>query len=1213
MRINLPRPGLQLKIVAWSFIPTALILFGVAVFILFFFQATLEALTIENNRETTEVMAKQIGAELAALTEELNAVARTPELLGGDVARTRAILQAAARDLADFDGGLVIFNSEGLIVAAEPPRAASSPEDWSGDPFFRQMFVSSGPVVSDIFTDRVQAVPVVGLAVPFRSADGRALGALAGLMRVDPSAALTRRLSSFRTWFSTDAYDLVHPGAVKSTRIVDHNGRIVFHSEASQVGRDVSSESVVQAVVAGKHGPVSTAEFRNQPVVTYFVPVPNTGWGFLVEQERSAVIQFYQRYFQLQTVLFALALIVPAGLVAFGVRHITEPIRQVTAASRRIAAGDLAQQVQVQTGDELEELADQFNGMSAQVRESVTALEEREERLALVIQATNDGIWDWDLLTDQVYFSPRWKAMLGYADDEIGNNFDEWRRRVHPDDLPRALALIEDYIQGRTTCYELEHRLQHKDGSYRWVLARGISLRASDGKPCRMVGSHTDITDRKRIEETLQQRLAFERLITGISTEFINLAPDQVDQGIVRALQTIGQFAGVDRSYVFLLSGDGATMDNTHEWCAPGIESFITRLKAVPVDAFPWLMQRLVQLQVVHVPRLDSLPDEASAEKQEFDREKIQSLINVPVAYRGRLVGFLGLDAVRVAKSWSDDTIALLRIVGEIFANALEHKREALENREAQQALERSEARFRSMFEHAPVGMVLTDGPVHKVNRAAQEIIGYTEDEIAHMGPLEYIHPEDWAVDEKLHAESEAGARERYQMEKRYIHRDGRTVWSRFTHAILRDEQKQPLLHIAVLEDITAERKAQAEKREAYESLERRVQERTRELAALNSIAGVVSQSLELKEIMRAALEQTIQVCGMDAGAAYELEEQTHTFVLAAAQGLSEEFAHSMGARVPVPAALPSRKLDIDRPLTWQVAQDYPESKAKQGVLREGLQSLFTVPLVAKGKIVGSLAFGSKTPRLLTTEESALLLAAGRQVGIAVDNARLYKQAQRTATTAERSRLARELHDSVTQSLYSVMLYAEAAGRSLADKEIAEAGDFLHELRDTAQDALREMRLLIFELRPPTLEKDGLIGALRKRLSAVEGRGGIQTELQVNGDRLAEQLPFAWQEALYHIVQEALNNVIRHAHARSVQVSLQFSESAIQLQVSDDGIGFDPENPSETSGLGLRGMRERVQRLGGAVQFASAPGQGTKVMVAVPTGIDRHEPTGGQP
>ncbi len=98
------------------------------------------------------------------------------------------------------------------------------------------------------------------------------------------------------------------------------------------------------------------------------------------------------------------------------------------------------------------------------------------------------------------------------------------------------------------------------------------------------------------------------------------------------------------------------------------------------------------------------------------------------------------------------------------------------------------------------------------------------------------------------------------------------------------------------------------------------------------------------------------------------------------------------------------------------------------------------------------------------------------------------------ATTAERSRLARELHDSVTQSLYSVMLFAEAGARALADRETGEAGDFLKELRDTAQDALREMRLLIFELRPSTLEKDGLIAALRTSLNAVEGRGGMKTE-----------------------------------------------------------------------------------------------------------------------
>jgi signal transduction histidine kinase len=144
------------------------------------------------------------------------------------------------------------------------------------------------------------------------------------------------------------------------------------------------------------------------------------------------------------------------------------------------------------------------------------------------------------------------------------------------------------------------------------------------------------------------------------------------------------------------------------------------------------------------------------------------------------------------------------------------------------------------------------------------------------------------------------------------------------------------------------------------------------------------------------------------------------------------------------------------------------------------------------------------------------------------------------------------------------------------------------------------MRLLIFELRPPTLEKDGLIGALRTRLNAVEGRGGMKAQLQVSDDRLAEQLPYSLQEALYHIVQEALNNVIRHAHAQSVGVCLELAENAIQLRVSDDGIGFDPQNADESSGLGLRGMRERVQRIGGSVQITSAPGKGTRVTVSVP-------------
>ena len=129
-----------------------------------------------------------------------------------------------------------------------------------------------------------------------------------------------------------------------------------------------------------------------------------------------------------------------------------------------------------------------------ELKQMTEALREREERYALVIKGSNDGIWDWDLHTNDVYFSPRWKSMLGYADDELPNRYEQWERRLHPEDASRALNEVRAYLDGERPAFALEHRLQHKDGSYRWTLARGIALLDDEGRPYRMLGSHTDIT-----------------------------------------------------------------------------------------------------------------------------------------------------------------------------------------------------------------------------------------------------------------------------------------------------------------------------------------------------------------------------------------------------------------------------------------------------------------------------------------------------------------------------------------------------------------------------------------------------------------------------------------------------------------------------------------------------------------------------------------------
>jgi PAS domain S-box-containing protein len=128
-----------------------------------------------------------------------------------------------------------------------------------------------------------------------------------------------------------------------------------------------------------------------------------------------------------------------------------------------------------------------------------------EERLALVIQGSSDGVWDWDLTANEVYFSSRWKSMLGYAENEVEHRFSAWERLLHPADRERALASVQAYLAGQTSTFELEHRLRHKDGSYRWILSRGFALRDASGKPVRMAGSHVDLTVRKETEEQLRR------------------------------------------------------------------------------------------------------------------------------------------------------------------------------------------------------------------------------------------------------------------------------------------------------------------------------------------------------------------------------------------------------------------------------------------------------------------------------------------------------------------------------------------------------------------------------------------------------------------------------------------------------------------------------------------------------------------------------------
>jgi len=281
-------------------------------------------------------------------------------------------------------------------------------------------------------------------------------------------------------------------------------------------------------------------------------------------------------------------------------------------------------------------------------------------------------------------------------------------------------------------------------------------------------------------------------------------------------------------------------------------------------------------------------------------------------------------------------------------------------------------------------------------------------------------------------------------------------------------------------------------------------------------------------------------------------------------------------AKTGQPALIPD--VSLDPRYVWMESSD--------------TRSELTVPIIIREQIVGVLDVQSDRLNSFSEVDVELMQALANQAGVAIQNARLYERARHVAVMEERQRLARELHDSVTQSLYGVSLYAQAAEGQFAQGDMEKVARYLQDIKNTALDSLADMRLLIHELRPPLLEKEGLVRTLQSRLYAVENRAGIKTELSTN---LAARLPLSMEEDLFRIATEALNNALKHARPGRIRLGLMLDQAALSMEVVDDGIGFAPE--SAAGGLGLVTMKERALAHGWQFAVQSAPGEGTRVWV----------------
>jgi signal transduction histidine kinase len=255
-------------------------------------------------------------------------------------------------------------------------------------------------------------------------------------------------------------------------------------------------------------------------------------------------------------------------------------------------------------------------------------------------------------------------------------------------------------------------------------------------------------------------------------------------------------------------------------------------------------------------------------------------------------------------------------------------------------------------------------------------------------------------------------------------------------------------------------------------------------------------------------------------------------------------------------------------------------------------------PIHSSGRTLGVLSILYDEAPLFSVEEIALIGSIADQFGRVVENATLLQLSQKSAVIEERQRLARDLHDAVSQSVYSLVLFANSGEEASQNGDANQTRFYLQRIQEVSQQALREMRLLIYELRPVILEQEGLVGALRQRLEAVEHRAGLQIELEVKLN--TEIAPFIEME-LFRVAQEALNNVVKHSHASQVLVRLSQDQGNTLLEVKDNGSGFNPELAASQGGYGLHNMQDRVTRLGGSLSIITDQQQGTCISANVPS------------
>jgi PAS domain S-box-containing protein len=512
--------------------------------------------------------------------------------------------------------------------------------------------------------------------------------------------------------------------------------------------------------------------------------------------------------------------------------------------------------------------------------------------------------------------------------------------------------------------------------------------------------------------------------------------------------------------------------------------------------------------------------------------------------------------------------------------------RDVTERKKNEEALKQSERLYRTVIEEVTENICLVDVETRRIvesNPAFREALGYTEEELHHMTLYDIVAHDRESIDQNIWLTVEK--RSSLVGERKYRRKDGSLLDVEASGSIILRGGRETLCVVA--HDIT-------ERAQAQRLLEERV-------ATLSHIAANLAFDLPAEDTLNVLAKSAVNASSAVACGVVLVDEKDESLHLFGSYGLPEGYtaglqaAYRAGAPSPSLRAFRTREPWLVRDLRRFILDEPHYAPVHRFVREVPWDITYSLPLISRYRTVGAIFFCYLPGEEPGEDEKVFLKAVADQAAVALENARLFAEARGKAALEERQRLARELHDSVSQALYGIALGARTARKLLHQNPqlVADPLDYVLSLADAG---LAEMRALIFELRPESLETEGLVAALEKQAAALRARHEIEVTTSLCDEPGA---PPEVKETVYRIAQEALHNTVKHARANSVGLELVCNEGSLSLEVSDDGVGFDSDG--EFPGhLGLRSMRERAQRVGGTLTIETSPGGGTRIRAQIP-------------